>query len=126
MKRIEENAEREYRIDYEIVVDAYDEYERAAGWYCHLEDKITFPFNAKVIKKSGISPLKEGDEVLVVGMADQSECDNDMFVEIQWNDSEFGVPLEQIYPMSATGEITGDTVEAIEDWHYWVSRGYCF
>jgi hypothetical protein len=31
MRIIEENAEREHRIDYEIVVDAYDEYERSAG-----------------------------------------------------------------------------------------------
>ena len=123
MKRVEENAEREHRIDYEIVVDAYDEYERAAGWYCHLEDKIAFPFKAKVIKKSGISSLKEGDEVLVLGMADQSECESNMFVEIQWNDSEFEVPLEQIYPVNT---VAADTVEAIEDWHYWVNRGYCF
>ena len=123
MKKMEENAEREYRIDYEIVVDAYDEYERAAGWYCHLEDKMAFPFKAKVIKKSGTSPLKENDEVLVLGMADQSECDRGMFVEIQWNDCEFGVPLEQIYPVNST---SSDTVEAVEDWHYWADRGYCF
>ena len=31
---------REHRIDYEIVVDAYDSYERTIGWYCSLEDTI--------------------------------------------------------------------------------------
>jgi len=59
-------------------------------------------------------------------MADQSECGSNMFVEIQWNDCEFGVSLEQIYSLNATGDFTEDTVEAIEDWHYWVNRGYCF
>jgi len=34
------DPEREKRIDYEIVVDAYDEYERATGWYYSLQDTI--------------------------------------------------------------------------------------
>lgn len=125
MKKFEENAERETRIDDEIVVDAYDEYERSAGWYCYLDDKIKFPFKAKAIKESGISPLKEGEEVSVLGMADQEECDDNMFVQIEWDGRKFGVPLEQIYPVDKT-DVDEDTVEAIEDWHYWVDRGYCF
>ncbi len=31
---------RERRIAMEIVVDAYDEQERALGWYYYLEDKL--------------------------------------------------------------------------------------
>ena len=46
MERVEKNEEREHRIDYEAVVDAYDEIERAMGWYYYLEGKITFPFEA--------------------------------------------------------------------------------
>ena len=122
MKNIEKNAEREKRIDDEIVVDAYDEYERASGWYCHLEDKIAFPFKSKVIKESGISPLREGEDAMVLGMADQDECDEKIFVEIEWEGRKFGVPLEQLYPVDADE----DTVEAVEDWHYWVAMGYCF
>ena len=125
MARAKENKEREDRIDMEIVVDAYDEYERAAGWYCHLEDKITFPFKAKVIKASGISPLKVGEEVSVLYMADQDECDDNMFVQIEWEGRKFGVPLEQLYPLDII-KVDEDTVEAIEDWHYWVDMGYCF
>ena len=125
MGRVEKNAEREHRIDYEIVVDAYDEYERSAGWYCHLESNIAFPFKAKVIKASGISPLKEGEEVLVLEMADQDECDDNMFVQIEWDGRKFGVPLEQIYPVNKS-DVDEDTLNAIEDWHYWVDIGYCF
>jgi len=122
MKDFEKNAEREERIDYEIVVDAYDAYERAAGWYCYLENQLTFPFKAKVIRKSGISPLKEGEEVSVLGMADQDECEDNMFVQIEWDGRKFGVPLEQLEPVN----VDEDTAEAVEDWHYWVNRGYCF
>jgi len=45
MPRIKENKEREKRIDMEIVVDAYNEVERAMGWYCYLQDGLKFPFS---------------------------------------------------------------------------------
>ena len=81
---------------------------------------------AKVIRESKISPLKEGEEVTVLGMADQNECDDNMnmFVQIEWDGRKFGVPLEQVYPVNTTGEFDEDTLEAVEDWHYWVDRGY--
>ena len=40
--------EREHRIHYEIIVDAYDEYEQAMGWYIHMNDNLAFPMQAKV------------------------------------------------------------------------------
>src|SRR5215212_10023363 len=40
---IETDEAREHRIDMEIVVDAYDEQERAMGWYYYLEGKIHLP-----------------------------------------------------------------------------------
>jgi len=40
---------REERIMMEIVVDAYDEEEKAMGWASYLEDKISFPFEAECI-----------------------------------------------------------------------------
>lgn len=36
---MEINEVREERITMEVVVDAYDEMERAAGWYYYLEDQ---------------------------------------------------------------------------------------
>ena len=36
MSRVETDEVREHRIDMEIVVDCYNEDERAMGWYCHL------------------------------------------------------------------------------------------
>ena len=37
------NQEIEDRIEMEIVVDAYDESERAMGWCTYLQDNMTFP-----------------------------------------------------------------------------------
>lgn len=65
---------REHRIDYEIVVDAYNEDERAMGWYYYLEDKITFPFLAKWQKKTRKTGAIVEKEVEVIGMASEDDC----------------------------------------------------
>ena len=44
MSEIEIDRDRESRIEMEAVVDAYDEVERAMGWYYYLEDRLNFPF----------------------------------------------------------------------------------
>ena len=113
---------RESRISMEIVVDAYDESERAMGWYYYLEDKLTVPFSAKCIATKAVSPLKKGESVEVLGMAPEESCENDMLVTVRWQDRETAVPLSQL---SAEG---GDesTVDAIGDWHYWAGQGYFF
>ncbi|HSK72063.1 MAG TPA: calcium-binding protein [Pyrinomonadaceae bacterium] len=123
MERVERDEKREERITFEAVVDAYDEMERALGWYYYLEGKITFPFEAVCTEKKRASPLKENEIVEVIGMAPEEECENSMFVEIEWGEDDFlDVPLEQIYPIG----VDEDTKEAVEDWHYWVARGYQF
>ncbi len=122
MARIDEDKEREERIEMEIVVDAYDEEERAMGWYYYLEDKMRFPFNAKCIKERRISPLKKGEIIEVVGMAPEEDCENEMFTEIKWKGRTLGVPLSQLEGIGVDEE----TLEAINDWHYWTGRGYEF
>ena len=42
-----------------IVVDAYDEGERAMGWYYYLEDRLSFPFKARCMRQELKSPLKK-------------------------------------------------------------------
>ncbi len=121
-KRLKRDDHREERIDMEIIVDAYDEEERAMGWYYYLADMIEFPFDAACIATQHTSPLEEEDVVRVIGMAPEVECLREMFVNVEWNDREIAVPLAQLRGISV-GE---DTQEAIEDWHYWVGRGYGF
>jgi hypothetical protein len=113
---------REDRIAMEIVVDAHDEQERAMGWYYYLEEKLTFPFLAHCITKRAISPLRVKDEVEVIGMPGEDECQHEIFVTIRWERNGLAVPLSQLVVVSADSE----TTKAVEDWHYWVQMGYEF
>lgn len=123
MARIEKDEAREERIHMEIIVDAYGPEEQAMGWYYYLDDMLNFPFLARCIKKRTTSPLQEGDEVEVLGMASEDECQHEMFVMIRWGKDDLGVPLSQLAVIHAEDE---QTQEAVEDWHYWVGRGYEF
>lgn len=116
------DEEREERIMMEATVDAYDDEERAMGWYYYLTDKICFPFDALCIKKEKKSPLKEGEQVRVLSMSDEAECLRGMYVEIEWNERRLSAPLGQLYPLEADEM----SIEAVEDWHYWIKRGYEF
>jgi hypothetical protein len=113
---------REERITMEIVVDAYNEDERALGWYCYLNDQLDVPFRARCLAERSISPLEVGDEVEVIGMPAGDECEREMFVTIRWGKRQLAVPLAQLEAIGADDQ----TREAVEDWHYWVGMGYEF
>ncbi|MFC1821727.1 calcium-binding protein [Thermodesulfobacteriota bacterium] len=122
MTEPENDEAREHRIAMEVVVDAYGPEEQAMGWYYYLEEKIHFPFEARCRGMRSISPLKVKEEVKVIRMAPEGECMREMFVEIQLQGRNFGVPLAQLAPLG----VDVDTREAIMDWHYWADRGYEF
>ncbi len=107
----------------EIIVDAQEQEERAMGWFCYLEDTLRFPFLTRCIKERAISPLRVGDEVEVVGMGPEDECQREMFVETPWEHKRtLAVPLSQLKVVHGDSE----TKQAVEDWHYWVEMGYEF
>jgi hypothetical protein len=120
MKRRSRDEEREQRITMEIIVDAYTPEEQAMGWYYSLEDRLHFPFVARCIAERSISPLRVGDEVDVVGMAPEEECEHEMFVLIDWERRALAVPLAQLEGVT----VDKQTRQAIEDWQYWVAQGY--
>ena len=122
-KKSSRNDDREERIAMEIIVDAYGAEEQAMGWYYYLEDKLRFPFTAICSSKRAISPLLVKDEVDVIGMAPEEECEKEMFVTIRWERDGLAVPLSQLTPISETN---AETKLAVEDWHYWVQMGYQF
>jgi hypothetical protein len=121
--KLRKNKDRENRITMEIIVDAYGPEEQAMGWYYYLEDKLQFPFTAVCSAKRAISPLQVKDEVEVVRMAPEEECEKEMFVTIRWEKGGLAVPLCQLTAISFTDE---QTKQAVEDWHYWVQMGYKF
>jgi uncharacterized NAD(P)/FAD-binding protein YdhS len=90
------------------------------GWYYSLEDQLHFPFVATCTADRSISPLRVGDEVDVVGMAPEQECQHEMFVLIRWERRPLAVPLVQLQGIA----VDEQTRQVIEDWHYWVAQGY--
>ncbi len=121
MPESKKDPKREHRIAMEIIVDAYSPEEQAMGWYYYLEEKLGFPFLAKCIAERAISPLREGDEVEIVGMGPEAECQHEMFVEMTWDKRTLAVPLSQVKPIASVDKLTK---EAVGDWHYWLSQSY--
>ena len=116
MSLLPEDSVREERICYEIVVDAYDSEERAMGWYYYLQNNLTFPFSARWL--TGKNP----EDVTVVDLSPEEDCLDGILVEIEYGGDQFSVRLEDIEPVN----VDENTQTAIDDWHYWLGRGYEF
>lgn len=123
MTAVDRDDEREERIHDEIVVDAYGPEERAMGWYYYLDAQLQFPFRARCVADRASSPLELGDKVEVTGLASADDCEHEIFVMIPWKRRTLAVPL---YQLKAADHVDEETQQAIEDWLYWVQRGYEF
>src|SRR5262249_31610974 len=116
------NRMREERIHNEIIVDAYGPEEQALGWYYYLENPIQFPFTARCIAAKVGSPLRKKETLEVLRLAPEHSCAHDMLVLIRWHSRNVSVALSQL----TADDADESTTEAIADWHYWLSQGYCF
>lgn len=114
--------DRDARMRREILADAAAEDERARRWFTYLSDTLAFPFIAHCRTRRTISPLQIGDEVDVIGMAPEEECHREIFVLMRWERDGLAVPLAQL----AVAHADDETRQAVEDWVYWVDRGYRF
>jgi hypothetical protein len=121
MKKPPRDPIREDRIENEAIVDAGPD-EQAMGWYYYLENKVSFPFQARCISTKLVSPLRKGEIVEARRLAPEDACMSDMLVLIRWQGRNMAVPLSQL----AAIDPDESTEEAIGDWHYWVAQGYLF
>ena len=61
MARVKENKTRERRIEMEVVVDAYNESERAMGWYYYLRREAKVPLQSPLqIQACGFAVAHRG------------------------------------------------------------------
>jgi Calcium binding len=88
--RIEQDNDREERIHMEAIVDAYNQEERAMGWYYYLDERIRFPFQAKWTSRQ----RPQGRDVEVIEMSPEDECLRDMFVEVRYQEG----TVDDIFP----------------------------
>src|SRR5438477_13101024 len=86
-QRPKKDTVREDRINNEAIGDANGPEEQVMGWHCYLDDKIQFPFQAKCIAITIVSPLRKGETVEVQRMAPEDTCAADMLVLIRWQGS---------------------------------------
>lgn len=109
------NEEMQYRIDYEIIVDAYDDYEQSMGWFYLFEETLEFPFTATALlkKRDGTT---ESKSVNVVGLDSKEEG---------FRDNDFNLVMEQgayIRPIaySALSDIRASeaTLQAFQIWDF--------
>ncbi|MEM8503901.1 MAG: calcium-binding protein [Cyanobacteria bacterium P01_D01_bin.1] len=122
------DEKREHRITYEVVVDCYDEYEIAMGWYYYLLDNLSFPLearwtDAKSLQASSKQKSSKVDTVQIIGMADGDDCQTDMLVKIEYSEGSqtdvIAVPLSELQLVEGDDE----SIQAYEDWQYWLDQG---
>ncbi len=108
-------TEIEEIIDYEIIVDCYEEEEVNMGWAIYMEENIYYPFEAEyqVKKKDG---KRLWSNVKVVGNeTDESNFEGgSYYVEVEYNDILIPVDLDKLRNIEADEE----TMKALQVWQY--------
>ena len=111
------DADRDHRIDYEVIVDCYDDDEVAMGWYYYLSENMSFPFKAEVVVKqrNGTKIRKQVD--VLEFEAEEGDWDMNFQVGVaEHGDNDvFYVPVLDLENMKANAK----TMEVVEDWRYW-------
>jgi hypothetical protein len=110
------DEDRDERIRSEVIVDAYTADQQALSWCYYLERTLQFPLRARCIEEQTASPLREGEEVRIIGMVAEMASTSEQYVLVEWMDRELGVSLSQLDVLDADDE----TREALDDWQYWV------
>ena len=106
-------------IDYEIIVDCYDEYEMAMGWFYYLSENMSFPFKAKISVENSVGSLKKEDIVNVVELinSDEEMISIDDFkatVGIEYGEHIYDISLEMLEGIDCDMQ----TDEVIKVWRY--------
>lgn len=108
-----ENKEIQYRIDYEIIVDCYDEYEVNMGWYYYFTDNLEFPIKAKVNLNT-----RKGQSLKDVEIVEVSSLENrEIELGVVFDDMDLIIPIsiDQIKEVNTTKE----NLQVLNDLLYW-------
>jgi Calcium binding len=86
-----------------------------------LRQIIFTVISPKCLAAAVVPPLKKGESVEGIRMAPDDVCAHDMLVLVRWQGRKLAVPLAQLTAVDPDES----TAEALGDWHYWVTQGYC-
>ena len=114
------NDEIRHRIDYEILVDCYDEYEASTAWFTYFDDTLEFPFQATASLKKRDGSVEQ-TEVTVLGLASDSDAflGSDFYLTIEHGSHEVHISYSQLANVRALEA----TLEAFQVWEYQKENG---
>lgn len=110
--------EIQHKIDYEIVVDCYDDYEVAVGWVTTMNDEIDFPFSATAALKKKDGSLEQ-KTVQIVGLASNEDDfhSNDFFLNMEFGEYIIPIAYAQLTNIVASEQ----TLDLFQCWNYWIT-----
>lgn len=113
------DEEMRHRIDYEIIVDAYDDNEQSMGWYYFFEETLEFPFTALVHlrKRDGTAEAKR---VKITGLASKEEGFMSEDFNLDTEQGEYTRPVA--YSTLSEFKASEETLEAFQIWDFYWRR----
>ncbi|WP_394992331.1 calcium-binding protein [Emticicia sp.] len=108
-----------YKIDYEIVVDCYDDFEVSMGWFTTMDDDLEFPFEAtaKFEKRDGTIEFKQ---VTIVGLDADEQSFRGSDFKLKMADGEYIKPIA--YSKLSKIDASEQTMELLQCWDYWLTQ----
>ena len=108
------------QIDYEIIVDAYNDVEVSMGWYYTFEKRLVFPFEATAqLKKKGGET--ESKQVKIVGLHSKEEGFTERNFQLEMEHGGYIMPID--YSKLSNIKADEETLEMFQIWDFWV-KGY--
>ena len=110
----QEKQARRKRIEEEVLLDVYGEYEEQVAWYTYFSNNLSFPFRAQIMRRRRDS-CELLQEVEVLGLKNAATAEPLVEAVAPGEEFTFFIPLEDLKNIQADDE----TYEAVEDWKYW-------
>ena len=112
-----------HKIDYEIIVDCYDEEEIKTGWFYFFNDEIEYPFEAEMeIKDRKGNKKMTAIDVIGVESNDGGFGGSEIRFEVRPKGSEIIMEANISKLKNIKGNKTAK--EAFEIWRFWKSGKY--
>ena len=107
--------EMQEKIDDEIIVDAYDEYEQSMGWFYFFDETLENPFTAtaQLKKRDGTT---ESKQVKVVGLASKEEDFTNKDFNLEIEQGQYLRPIA--YSALSAIKASDETLEAFGIWDF--------
>ncbi len=106
----------EHRINYEIIVDAYDDHEVAMGWYIHMNDNLEFPMQAKVkLRLRGVKTEEKAVQIVEIDPKSETSLTLRLGMTKGKSDRVQYISPEDIVCI----QTTEGNLEILNDWLYW-------